>query len=372
MPETYFAPAAKADAQALLADIELISNHPIIDAVLHSSSSLLAILNEQRQILSSNDSFLKSLGIDDPKSLLSLRPGQAVQCIHAYESPNGCGTTQFCASCGAAIAMVSCLDKNIPIEKTCALTAKRNGKVVEIALAVRAQPIVIEKKKFIMLFLQDISKDQFLLSLERTFLHDINNILCGLLGSCQIYGLQHDNPPEIQHIANLVERISQEISIQGALSSFGEAGLKPIRQAIFSEQILSEIKDVFAHHPAAEGKCIVMDNNAPGVQVNTDMALLMRVLCNMITNALEATETGDKIKFWIDSEAGGLALKVWNKAVIPDMIKLRIFQRHFSTKEGKGRGLGTYSMKIFGEQYLGGKMSFTSTKKNGTLFCLTL
>ena len=229
-----------------------------------------------------------------------------------------------------------------------------------------------DNKRYILLFLQDISKEQFLLSLERTFFHDINNILCGLLGSCQVYGLTHDNPPEIQAITSLVVRLSQEIAIQRTLSNFGEAGLKPIRQAISSEQILVEIQDVFAHHPVGFDKNIITENNAPSTIINTDMALLMRVLCNMLTNALEATETKGKIKFWIDHHAGGLALKVWNKAAIPNEIKLRVFQRHFSTKEGPGRGLGTYSMKIFGEQYLGGEVSFTSTESKGTVFCLTL
>lgn len=372
MLETYFAPAARADSQTLQSDIDLISNHPIIDALLHSASGLLAILNEQRQILSVNDTFLKALGIKDPHELLSLRPGQAVKCVHADESPNGCGTTKFCASCGAAIAMVSCLDRNIPVEKTCALTAHRNGKIVEVALAVRAQPITIENNRYILLFLQDISKEQFLLSLERTFFHDMNNILSGLLGSCQLYGLEHGNPPAIQNITNLVVRLSQELAIQRSLSSFGEAGLKPIRQAIGSEQILSEVKEVFSHHPACQDKNIITENNTPGQVINTDMALLMRVLCNMVTNALESTEPNGEIKFWIEPHAEGLAIKVWNKATIPDEIQLRVFQRHFSTKTGAGRGLGTYSMKIFGEQYLGGKVSFTSTKDDGTVFCLTL
>lgn len=372
MPETYFAPAANADDITLQSDIDLVSNHPIVDALLQSASGLLAILNEQRQILSVNDAFLKSLGIVDPHELIALRPGQAVKCIHAYDPPHGCGTTQFCASCGAAIAMVSCLDKNSPVEKTCALTANRNGKIVEIALAVRAQPIVIEKRRYILLFLQDISKEQFLLSLERTFFHDVNNILCGLLGSCQLYGLTHANPPEIETITNQVLRLSQEIEIQKSLSDFGEAGLKPARATLSSEQIILEVREVFAHHPAGQGKHIITKNNAAGTRINTDMTLLMRVLCNMVTNALEATETNGEITFQIDPHGGGLAIKVWNQAAIPEEIQLRIFQRHFSTKEGAGRGLGTYSMKIFGEHYLGGKVSFTSTKKDGTTFCLTL
>jgi sensor histidine kinase regulating citrate/malate metabolism len=49
-------------------------------------------------------------------------------------------------------------------------------------------------------------------------------------------------------------------------------------------------------------------------------------------------------------------------------ISNRLFQRNFSTKSEAGRGIGTYSMKLFGEKVLGGKVSFTSSEEDGTLF----
>ncbi len=49
----------------------------------------------------------------------------------------------------------------------------------------------------------------------------------------------------------------------------------------------------------------------------------------------------------------------------------RIFQRNFSTKAEAGRGIGTFSMKLLGEEVLGGKVSFTSTENDGTVFVLS-
>ncbi|MBA3015826.1 MAG: sensor histidine kinase [Proteobacteria bacterium] len=372
MLDTLYAPAEKATPQVLLADIDIISNHAIVDTLLRSTGGLLAILNEQRQILSINDSFLKMLGLADQKDVLFLRPGEAVSCIHAHESPHGCGTTKYCATCGAAIAIVTALAENTPTERICPLTAKRGEKTVELSFAVRAQPIHLEERRYLLLFLQDITKEQFLSSMERTFFHDINNIICGLLGRCELYSIQHNNPPELQQITNLVLRISQEIAIQRTLSRFGEAGLKAIKQLISSEDILTEITSVFDNHPAAQHRTITTSNNAPEKKIITDITLMLRVVCNMITNALEATEERGEIRVWIDNTPEGLAIKVWNKSAIPEPLKLRIFQRHFSTKKGAGRGLGTYSMKIFGEEYLSGKVSFTSTPVEGTTFCITL
>jgi len=48
-----------------------------------------------------------------------------------------------------------------------------------------------------------------------------------------------------------------------------------------------------------------------------------------------------------------------------------LFQRSFSSK-GSGRGLGTYSMKLFGEKYLDGEVSFESDRIKGTTFTISL
>ena len=66
------------------------------------------------------------------------------------------------------------------------------------------------------------------------------------------------------------------------------------------------------------------------------------------------------------------AFTVWNRSAIPEKVRLRIFQRHFSTKQGTGRGLGTYAMKLFGEKFLGGSVSFASTAAAGTTFRLEI
>ncbi len=46
---------------------------------------------------------------------------------------------------------------------------------------------------------------------------------------------------------------------------------------------------------------------------------------------------------------------------------MQMFHRSFSTK-GTGRGLGTYSMKLLSERYLGGSVTFRSIPGEGTTF----
>jgi len=62
---------------------------------------------------------------------------------------------------------------------------------------------------------------------------------------------------------------------------------------------------------------------------------------------------------------------VCNSSILLEKVKYQVFKHSFSTK-GRGRGLGTYSMKLLGETCLGGKVDFTSTEAEGTIFFIRL
>jgi sensor histidine kinase regulating citrate/malate metabolism len=70
--------------------------------------------------------------------------------------------------------------------------------------------------------------------------------------------------------------------------------------------------------------------------------------------------------FWDDSPT------VKNPGAISDDVVSRIFERSFSTKIEPGHGVGTYSMRLLGEQYLGGAVSFSTSAADGIVFRLVL
>ncbi len=368
--DTNFAPAERASEEELATEIKIVSKNPLVSGLLHSISGLLAVLNEHRQIVALNDSFLQMLGIDDPLKALGLRQGEALQCVHAHDEPAGCGTTKYCSTCGAAIAIVSSLGQDKPVEKICALTANRGGEDVDIALLVKSHPIEIDKKKFLLIFLQDITQQQQRAAIERTFFHDVNNMLSILVGTSQL--LVVEEPSELAntvHQASL--RLMKEVAIQRCLSQSESSDYLPVWLDITTGKILEELHSFFANHPVAIGKNISISENYPVVSFKIDLSLLLRVLCNMIINALEATTENGEVKIWLEYKNNFLSFCVWNKQEIPQDVTKRIFQRNFSTKEEAGRGIGSYSMKLLGEKILGGKVSFTTSKKEGTIFRFT-
>jgi signal transduction histidine kinase len=92
-----------------------------------------------------------------------------------------------------------------------------------------------------------------------------------------------------------------------------------------------------------------------------------------VCNGLEASPEGAAVRVWVEREDdGGVRFRIQNPGVMPGDVQARVFQRSFSTKASAGRGLGTYSMKLFGERVLGGKVGFVSSADVGTLFTVSL
>jgi signal transduction histidine kinase len=370
--ETYFAKAEKADKNEIIREIEIVNKNPVMTGLLHSVSGLLAILDEHRQIVALNDSFMKMLGIDDPSECLKLRPGEALRCIHADEEPAGCGTTRFCSSCGAAIAIVSSLGQDKSVERICLLSAKKADATIDLALLVRSHPIRVNGKRFLLLFLQDITLQQQRAALERTFFHDISNMLNGIVGASELLALKDSKSNVVKIISQLSLRLQKEVEIQRCLLENNHHLYQPVLHEIMPEQVIEELESFFANHPANRNKKLIFSVSGSSLPFKTDFSLLVRILCNMITNALEATNENGVVKVWYEQKHNLLSFYVWNDKMISQDITLRIFQRNFSTKGETGRGIGTYSMKLFGEKILGGKVSLTSSREQGTVFEFSL
>lgn len=368
---TLYAPAERTTSAALDEEIAQVSSSPVVTELLQVTNSLLAILDERRQIVTANVAFLNALGVEDAQAVLGMRPGEALGCVHAREDPAGCGTTRYCATCGAAVAIVAGLSGDEPVERKCAISVRRDGWSRDIALRVHAQAIRLQGQRYILLFLQDISEEERRAALERTFFHDINNLLGMLVPACDL--LEEEQPSRLTRIIRTAAvRLSKELHVQQCLSG-DPSGLGTVTsQEGFTRQVLADVDAFYEHHPAVRGKRLEVSRNGPEATFRTDLSLLLRVLCNMVTNALEATAADGVAKVWAESDGRQVTFLVWNAQEIPADVAARIFQRNFSTKSQAGRGIGTYSMKLIGEQILGGQVRFTTSREAGTTFRFSL
>jgi len=372
--KTYFAPPERASTDELEQQVKLVEQSPIMASLLQVVGGLLAVLNKQRQILAVNDVLLHYLGIEPKDFISGLRPGEAIKCVHAHEMEGGCGTSQFCSTCGAAIAIVTSLESSKPIERKCVVTVPRQGATVDLCLAVRASTIQIDGQQMVLLVLQDISAQEWRDKMVQTFIHDINNVIAGITGTCALMDLRDDQHirPLANQIKHLSFRLARELQLQSLLINSREGTFRSVSEDVSEADLLGDLSEIVSSLTSGRGVRVQLPVAAQGARFSTDRVVLVRVLTNMLKNAIEASDDNDTVRLNFERPENEVAFSVWNRQPIPADVCRRVFQCHFSTKQGSGRGFGTYSMKLLGERFLKGRVDFTSRQNEGTTFRLTL
>lgn len=373
---TYFASPGRLTPEQLEAQIGRLTCNPLLDALLRTVGGLMAVLNEHRQILALNETLLAFLGFREPAQLLGLRLGEAVACPHAAEMPGGCGTSRFCASCGAAIAQAVALNEQRATEHFCAIESVRDGARHDLVLRVRAAPLTLLGEHLILVFVEDVTRQQQSALAERSFHHDLNNTLTALLCASEALKME-PRPADDAELADEVHQLSRqlvrEFNLQRQLITAANPDIIQVaKREVRLTDLLATLRAIVRRHPAAAGKQISITPPAEALSLHSDETLILRVVVNMAVNALEATPEGGEIRITVSARDTEIVFRIWNAAAIPPEIALRVFQRNFSTKGTLGRGLGTYSMKLIGERILGGRISFESSPERGTVFQFVL
>jgi signal transduction histidine kinase len=238
---------------------------------------------------------------------------------------------------------------------------------------VTATPFVFENSNYIIFSLIDITDKKRKAMIERIFFHDILNTAGALSNIFEILQVVDDREKEELMIvaSSLSQQILDEITTQRLLVQAENASLVISNQRINTLEFLELIDKDLKYVEVAKGKHILLDVSSDCLFFVSDPIILRRILNNMIKNALEASEPGGVITVKAKKTGKKLRFSVHNLTFMPPEVKLQVFMRSFSTK-GMQRGLGTYSMKILGEQYLGGQVNFTTDPLKGTTFFIDL
>ncbi len=358
----------RSDASALKEAAETIQADKLLMSVLEAIPSFAMVLDENRQIVAANRRLLDAVGAQTLQEIMGQRPGEAVHCRHACRSPEECGSTAACVFCGAVQAIVISQQTQTTQVQECRIPLM-NSKEGAIDAEVSASPIFVGGKCFTLATMRDISSEKRRKVLERVFFHDVLNTAGGMQG---LVAMLRDKPSMeagieyVELLQDLCERLVEAIGQQRELlaAETGELVTRPVFVSV--RGLLESIQKVYERHEIAGGRKVVL-GQAPDIDIVTDANLARRVVENMVKNALEASARGATVTLDAQDQGEQVALRVHNPSVIPDAIKHQIFQRSFSTK-GSDRGIGTYSMRLLGEGYLGGKVSFTSSEPSGTTF----
>jgi histidine kinase/DNA gyrase B/HSP90-like ATPase/PAS domain-containing protein len=356
----FFSKSDRVTESVITADYEFFKNDEKLE-FLNQLPDYVLILNDARQIVYLNRSFLEFTGCNNSHDVIGSHPGEIFNCINACE--NGCGFSQFCIQCGAAHAIVNKFDENNKSYECCITST--GGKVHN--LRVWARPYRIENEIYTILIIRNIEVEKSNSVLERILFHDVSNLASGVNGLLDMIDGSHENFQKYFWLLDMMSReLVDTIHNQQFLHQAEEGVFVPEMSLLNSNEIINEVIRFFEHHPLLIGKNITF-KGSENITFNSDRRLLKYIIRVMVKNALEASSRGKEII--VNSKISGdkVLFQVHNHGYINSNVQLNIFKRSFSTK-GTGHGWGAYGIKMLSEGYLNGKVWFSVSKKNGTTF----
>ncbi len=361
-----FNPAFRYTLQEVNHQVSEITHSPFFSDLLQHIPITLLIINNARQVIYASNPLPEEARHLLKGQLTGQRPGECLDCLHASEGENGCGSTIYCRVCGFANA-ISMSENGQQSQQECLITRKDGESLV---LNIHARPFKYEAREYVFCFVEDISERKSKELLENIFLHDLKNTSTILSGLQQVY---HELPPEdVRHILKDVSvRINEEINSYRVITQ-AESNTLAIRPFPFIlSQVLTEAINSLKVNPRFSDKEVRVRGGE--YSICTDRTLLRQVLINLVKNALEASGNQDvvTITHHYDPQEEKTRISVKNNQEIPENVRLQLFQKSFSTK-GSGRGWGTYSIKLLTEKYLKGSVTVESSHEQGTIFSIEI
>lgn len=215
--------------------------------------------------------------------------------------------------------------------------------------------------------------------------HHIKNILTGLRGGTYLVnrGMAGDKPKMLREGWSMVQRNIEKVSelVLDLLRYSKDRTPEPSQ--CNPNEIVQDAADLFKERAREHNIVIktILDKNVK--EAYTDHNGIHRVMLNLISNAIDACIFDpDTTKSWKvilrtrlekDGEPGDtFLLEVTDNGVgMTDEQKAKLFTRFFSTKGGRGTGLGLLvTQKII--QEMGGDIHVTSQPGKGTTFSVRL
>lgn len=356
----------RSTAQEIEAQSSTLAAKENLTSLMETLPHFFWILDHNRQVVLANKMSFKMLGLTKMEMLYGQRPGEALGCHNAAQSPHGCGTATGCVTCGALKAIASA-QAGVADNQECRVLQQTGGAALD--LRVWTHPLSLGDGSCIVFQAQDIAHEKRREALERTFFHDLLNIAGGLHNGLGMLGeMDTEEQAEIlPMLANTSQVLLDEIEAQKDLLAIESGNYDATLTSFQSLAVLQAVVECYGHHPVAKGRHLVVEKDSPELALTSDRRLMTRVLGNMVKNALEACSEGDKVTMGCRAEGDGVVFWVHNPQHMPEAVQLQIFQRSYSTK-GRGRGLGTFGMRLLTERYLQGSVAFTSMADSGTTF----
>jgi DNA-binding response OmpR family regulator/PAS domain-containing protein len=339
---------------------------PAVHLLFEAVSDFSLLLNDNLEILGANHRLLEALGQPE-ESLLGLRFGEVFGCLYVPEAPNGL----HCRVCGAMRAVQTAQETGKSVDGDCHLTIDRDGRIEGLDFRVRATPLRVGTDDLTVFVFHDVGEKERHTVLCQTFFHDLLNEIGGIRAWSDMMG-KNDPHGAARQVAVLAESLRDNVITQQSLMAAEHGELIVIENEFDASELWSRLELIFAQNHIAIDKTVTLLPLPERTALVSDQVLVLRVLVNMLKNAIEASEPEGTVAMWLEWRGNVPTFIVHNAGVISEDRRPWIFEKSPFTRAPHHRGIGTHSIKLYGERYLRGKVTFTSDEQTGTHFFFSL
>ncbi|MFH1228558.1 MAG: sigma 54-interacting transcriptional regulator [Planctomycetota bacterium] len=153
------------------AENEVKRSEQKLRAIFEAIPSIVLIMDDKQKIKTINNASEQIFGIP-PSNIINYRWGDALKCIHAEETPEGCGFSESCKDCQVRNTALTALSGTETQRAKTNFELFINGQIQKRLLAISAAPIEYEQKRMVVLTVEDITELSYLrqrLKMEHSF-----------------------------------------------------------------------------------------------------------------------------------------------------------------------------------------------------------
>ncbi|MBK8987607.1 MAG: hypothetical protein IPM39_16270 [Chloroflexi bacterium] len=166
--QTQFASAAREEPVQVMWSHQQFSQLGVLCQVLDAIENGVVILNPQRQVIYINQPLAEFANLSDKDEAIGLRVGEVIGCDHAFTTFGGCGTTEFCRSCGAITAILIAQDGQANVQE-CRIARHVDNQFDVLDLRVKATPLTVDGEKITVFSVTNIADEKRRQVLEHIF-----------------------------------------------------------------------------------------------------------------------------------------------------------------------------------------------------------
>ena len=245
-----------------------------------------------------------------------------------------------------------------------------NARTKEVNILVESYNKMVEKLNDSVEKLSKSNKEQAWREMAKQVAHEIKNPLTPMRLSVQSFQKNFDKKnPKIEKkldefVKTLIQQIDTMSTIASAFSNFAEMPAQVGEKINIIETTRLALKIFKEKH-------IIFTSEHKNIQVDIDRTQMVRIVTNLVKNAIEACSTLKKpiIEVEITAKKKNVFIKIADNGLgIPKDLESKIFEPKFTTKTS-GMGLGLGMVKNLVKSY-NGSIDFQSTIGKGTIFTI--